>query len=109
MTTIAMAIRIARHGRVNMTLRWTTGETFSPLVTRNTLYIRCFSRKFVYFSFRAVPSEYLRKLEIEMNDAFNQYREMYFEGGETKMMMKTRDFLDGQIWFLMKKMNLKAI
>ena len=31
--------------------------------------------------FSAIPSEYLRKLEIEMNDAFNQYREMYFEGG----------------------------
>ena len=31
--------------------------------------------------FSAVPSEWLRKLEIEMNEAFNQYREMYFEGG----------------------------
>ena len=34
-----------------------------------------------FFTFRAVPSDYLRKLEIEMNNAFDQYREMYFEGG----------------------------
>lgn len=29
----------------------------------------------------AVPSDRLRKLEIEANNAFNQYREMYYEGG----------------------------
>jgi len=35
----------------------------------------------------AEPSEYLRKLEIEMNDAFNQYREMYFEGGVSSVYL----------------------
>lgn len=29
----------------------------------------------------AVPSDKLRKLEIEANSAFDQYREMYYEGG----------------------------
>ena len=29
----------------------------------------------------ATPSERLRKLEIQANDAFDTYREMYFEGG----------------------------
>merc|ERR1719327_2577443 len=29
----------------------------------------------------AMPSERLRKLEIDANTAFDQYREMYFEGG----------------------------
>jgi hypothetical protein len=28
-----------------------------------------------------MPSEKLRKLEIEANTAFDQYRDMYFEGG----------------------------
>lgn len=28
-----------------------------------------------------MPSERLRKLELEANHAFDQYREMYFEGG----------------------------
>ena len=27
------------------------------------------------------PSEYLRKLETDMNDAFDQYRELYYDGG----------------------------
>lgn len=35
----------------------------------------------------AVPSEWLRKLEVEMNDAFNQYREMYFEGGVSSVYL----------------------
>lgn len=39
------------------------------------------NENFYLLLFSAEPSEYLRKLEIEMNDAFNQYREMYFEGG----------------------------
>lgn len=28
-----------------------------------------------------MPSERLRKLELDANHAFDQYREMYFEGG----------------------------
>lgn len=28
-----------------------------------------------------MPSERLRKLELDANKAFDQYREMYFEGG----------------------------
>lgn len=28
-----------------------------------------------------MPSEWLRKLEVDANYAFDQYREMYFEGG----------------------------
>ena len=28
-----------------------------------------------------MPSERLRRLEIDANTAFDQYREMYFEGG----------------------------
>ena len=27
------------------------------------------------------PSEFLRKLELNMNEAFDQYRELYYEGG----------------------------
>lgn len=29
----------------------------------------------------SMPSEKLRKLELDANHAFDQYREMYFEGG----------------------------
>lgn len=29
----------------------------------------------------SMPSEWLRKLELDANHAFDQYREMYFEGG----------------------------
>lgn len=29
----------------------------------------------------SMPSERLRKLELDANHAFDQYREMYFEGG----------------------------
>lgn len=35
----------------------------------------------------ALPSDRLRKLEIDANDAFKQYREMYFEGGVTSVYM----------------------
>jgi len=35
----------------------------------------------------AVPSDYLRKLEVEMNNAFDQYREMYFEGGVSSVYL----------------------
>jgi capping protein beta len=34
-----------------------------------------------------VPSERLRKLEIEANSAFDQYREMYFEGGVSSVYL----------------------
>ena len=67
--TIAMAIRTAHHGQENMIRRWMMGNFFSLNIF------------FYYKTYSAVPSEWLRKLEVEMNDAFNQYREMYFEGG----------------------------
>jgi len=35
----------------------------------------------------AMPSERLRKLEIEANSAFDQYREMYFEGGVSSVYL----------------------
>lgn len=34
-----------------------------------------------------MPSESLRKLEIEANNAFDQYREMYFEGGVSSVYL----------------------
>lgn len=34
-----------------------------------------------------VPSDSLRKLEIQANDAFDTYREMYFEGGVSSVYM----------------------
>eukprot|EP01135_Chromosphaera_perkinsii_P003293 Nk52_evm68s239 gene=Nk52_evmTU68s239 len=35
----------------------------------------------------AVPSDKLRKLEIQANDAFDTYREMYFEGGVSSVYL----------------------
>jgi hypothetical protein len=35
----------------------------------------------------AMPSERLRKLEIDANAAFDQYREMYFEGGVSSVYL----------------------
>lgn len=35
----------------------------------------------------AMPSERLRKLEIEANSAFDQYRELYFEGGVSSVYL----------------------
>jgi len=35
----------------------------------------------------AMPSERLRKLEIEANTAFDQYRELYFEGGVSSVYL----------------------
>merc|ERR1711909_44484 len=35
----------------------------------------------------AMPSERLRKLEVEANAAFDQYREMYFEGGVSSVYL----------------------
>ncbi|XP_045162763.1 F-actin-capping protein subunit beta-like isoform X2 [Mercenaria mercenaria] len=34
-----------------------------------------------------IPSEKLRKLEIDANSAFDQYREMYFEGGVSSVYL----------------------
>jgi len=34
-----------------------------------------------------MPSERLRKLEIDANAAFEQYREMYFEGGVSSVYL----------------------
>lgn len=35
----------------------------------------------------AMPSDRLRKLEIDANEAFDQYREMYFEGGVSSVYL----------------------
>jgi capping protein beta len=35
----------------------------------------------------AMPSEKLRKLEVDANAAFEQYREMYFEGGVSSVYL----------------------
>jgi len=35
----------------------------------------------------AMPSERLRRLEVEANSAFDQYREMYFEGGVSSVYL----------------------
>ena len=34
-----------------------------------------------------MPSERLRKLEVDANAAFDQYREMYFEGGVSSVYL----------------------
>lgn len=34
-----------------------------------------------------MPSEKLRKLEVDANAAFEQYREMYFEGGVSSVYL----------------------
>lgn len=39
----------------------------------------------------SMPSERLRKLEIEANHAFDQYREMYFEGGVSSVYLWDMD------------------
>ena len=39
-----------------------------------------------------VPSDRLRKLEVEANSAFEQYREMYFEGGVSSVYFWDNDF-----------------
>merc|ERR1712002_1433973 len=35
----------------------------------------------------AMPSERLRKLELDANQAFDQYRDMYFEGGVSSVYL----------------------
>ena len=34
-----------------------------------------------------MPTERLRKLEVDANTAFDQYREMYFEGGVSSVYL----------------------
>jgi hypothetical protein len=34
-----------------------------------------------------MPSERLRRLEVDANSAFEQYREMYFEGGVSSVYL----------------------
>lgn len=34
-----------------------------------------------------MPSDRLRKLEVDANEAFDQYREMYFEGGVSSVYL----------------------
>lgn len=38
-----------------------------------------------------VPNERLRQLEIDANQAFDQYREMYFEGGTSSVYLWDQD------------------
>ncbi|XP_071450521.1 F-actin-capping protein subunit beta [Hetaerina americana] len=40
----------------------------------------------------SMPSERLRKLEIDANHAFDQYREMYFEGGVSSVYLWDLDY-----------------
>lgn len=35
----------------------------------------------------AMPSDRLRKLELDANQAFDQYRDMYFEGGVSSVYL----------------------
>jgi len=55
----------------------------------------------------AVPSDYLRKLEIEMNSAFNQYRELYFDGGVSSVYLWDLDHGFAGV-ILIKKATEKA-
>ena len=49
----------------------------------------------------AMPSERLRKLEIDANTAFDQYREMYFEGGVSSVYLWDLDHgFAGQIFLI---------
>ena len=50
----------------------------------------------------AMPSERLRKLEIDANTAFDQYREMYFEGGVSSVYLWDLDhgFAGQIVWIL---------
>ena len=41
-----------------------------------------------------MPSERLRKLEMDANTAFDQYREMYFEGGVSSVYLWDCEHVD---------------
>ena len=58
----------------------------------------------------AMPSERLRKLEIDANSAFDQYREMYFEGGVSSVYLWDLDhgfagkgFIQQNTYFCVRK------
>ena len=49
-----------------------------------------------------MPSERLRKLEVDANTAFDQYREMYFEGGVSSVYLWDLDHgFAGEITIIM--------
>lgn len=55
----------------------------------------------------SMPSERLRKLEIEANHAFDQYREMYFEGGVSSVYLWDMDHGFAGLWYyIMLVINL---
>lgn len=52
-----------------------------------------------------MPSERLRKLEIDANHAFDQYREMYFEGGVSSVYLWDLDHGFAGKYFLLYKVS----
>jgi len=57
----------------------------------------------------AVPSDKLRKLEIEANTAFDQYREMYYEGGVSSVYLWDLDHGFAGVILIKKAGDLKKI
>jgi hypothetical protein len=57
----------------------------------------------------SMPSERLRKLEIDANHAFDQYREMYFEGGVSSVYLWDLDhgFAGNVLQFCSREMCVK--
>ena len=51
------------------------------------------------------PNERLRQLEIEANQAFDQYREMYFEGGTSSVYLWDQDGTQGFAGVILIKNN----
>ena len=63
-----------------------------------------------------MPSERLRKLEIDANTAFDQYREMYFEGGVSSVYLWDLDhgfaglsWMDGFVYYYILSVNEKLV
>ena len=52
-----------------------------------------------------MPSERLRKLEIDANTAFDQYREMYFEGGVSSVYLWDLDHGFAGFFQIFTKLN----
>ena len=48
----------------------------------------------------ALPTDRLRKLEVEANAAFDQYRQMYFEGGVSSVYLWDLDHGFAGNWIL---------
>eukprot|EP00126_Sphaerothecum_destruens_P008724 Sdes_comp20325_c0_seq7m14004 len=52
-----------------------------------------------------VPSEKIRKLEVQANDAFDTYRELYFEGGVSSVYLWDLDIGFAGVILIKKNMN----